>query len=969
MDFDKDKDLIPEFLKNSINEKKLVIFVGAGLSRSAGLPDWKKITMEILAENIKTISKATGFYSALENDVMTPLEVLDKIQNDKKIILEGFERKLKIKDNESKIHRTLSEISRKIITTNFDKLIESNSSIENIITHDSQYNLSKIDDHDEFILKIHGDINQADKCIIFTNQFDELYKNESLGVFQLQKLLSENTCLFVGFSFQDPYVKELFDYIQKKYNGFGKNNFIISTNEIQIPGIRTIKLSNYDELPAYFNKLATLSPYSLEKTKEVTEKSAPFFTNILSSAEMDGSDIPPLVSSWVGRERELQAIQRQYYKVIFITGFGGEGKSALASQAFSMLQTSGDYSIYDWRDFKEEEHNFHYKILSMIRLVSSDFNLNSLSGLDDEALIQIFFNNLSNKKGLFILDNVDRYIDMETLEPINEIGKFFKAAMKFDHRSIFIFTCRPFIQYATVDFIQLSLKGLTEANTIELFNKPEIPLSKEKRLHYAKVAHNLTKGHALWLNLIMAQALRGEGSLQQFLSNIGSSISSDSTDSALLAETILNKVWSILNERDQKLLKTLAEAVRSETAEDYAEILRDELNYNKFSKSLKTLSNLNLIIKKINSDYIELHPLVKEFVRKNHYVGERSKYIYLLIKYYDKFLIILKEKLSHKLNFKELSGFTNKAELAINAADYQEAINSLKEVYSAINAAGYTEEYLRVCKIFLNSFSWSKNSISKIANLDVFLNDASSMAAEYGDIATCNLCIEKFESVVEGKDEKYIQLCKMKAFSSWAEKKYDTAINICEEALYLLERTNQPDKYHIENTYALSLRDSGEPKNISKALKLFTKNISLETLLDQSEKITDKFSASTYGNIGKCLALNNNHADALTCYYKSFYCVMQENDANRLINFGHVSKWIFESLHAMGENLASYYFLKFALDSWESTSPYYYGQTAACEPYKKAIGAFVENGIKEMDKWRIEKYCIDWVNSNSPYTI
>ena len=77
MDFDKDKDLIPEFLKNSINEKKLVIFVGAGLSRSAGLPDWKKITMEILAEIIKTISKATGFYSALENVVMTPLVVLD----------------------------------------------------------------------------------------------------------------------------------------------------------------------------------------------------------------------------------------------------------------------------------------------------------------------------------------------------------------------------------------------------------------------------------------------------------------------------------------------------------------------------------------------------------------------------------------------------------------------------------------------------------------------------------------------------------------------------------------------------------------------------------------------------------------------------------------------------------------------------------------------------------------------------
>lgn len=968
MDF-KGQGLIPEQLEIAVKEKKLVIFVGAGLSQAANLPDWKTITKDILADNINKIDKATGYLTALDNDVMSPLEVLDKIETDKKIILEGFERRLKTKENDSKLHKVLSEISRRIITTNFDKLIENNSNIENVITHDSNYNLSKIDTHDEFILKIHGDINQADKCVIFTSQYKEIYDKESLSKYQLQKVLSEYTCLFVGFSFQDPYVSELFDNIQKIYNGFSQTSFIISTSEQVLTGIKTIKLDSYDLLSDYFLELKKYSPYSVKTRIKKNHEASLSSSDELLPFVVDGSDIPPLVASWVGREKELQTIKSQHYKVIFITGFGGEGKSALASQAFSSLQSSGDYTFCDWRDFKEDEHNFHYKILSMIRLVSSSFNLNSLSGLDDDSLIQIFFTNLSNKKGLFILDNIDRYIDMETLIPINEIGKLFKAAMNFEHHSTFIFTCRPFIQYATVDFIQLSLTGLKEEDTIELFNDPLVSLSKDKRLNYAKIAYKLTKGHALWLNLILAQARRGETNLQAFLNNIGSSISGDSTDSSLLAKTILNKVWNILNEKSQKLLKTLAEAVRSETAEDYAEILKDEMNYNQFNKSLKTLSNLNLIIKKINSDYIELHPLVKEFAQKNYYSGERSKYIHLIIKYYNKFLIILKEKLSHELSFAELSRFTNKAELAINASEYQEAINSLKEVHTAIVGAGYTEEYLRVCKIFLSSFSWSGVSISKIANLDVFLNDTSSAAAQYGEMAISELCIDKFLVFVNGKDEKYIQLCRMQAFYLWSKKEYTKAINICEEAIYLIERTNQPDKHQIKHTYALSLRDSGIPENIDKALKYFTQSITLELAIDKSEKVTEKFNAAIYGNTGRCLALAGNHEDALTCYYKSFYRATHENHENRLINLGHASKWISESLAATGENIASCYFLKFALNSWKSTSPYYYGETVSSEPYKEIIGTFDENGINDKEDWRVEKYCIDWINTKTSYAI
>ncbi len=147
------------------------------------------------------------------------------------------------------------------------------------------------------------------------------------------------------------------------------------------------------------------------------------------------------------------------------------------------------------------------------------------------------------------------------------------------------------------------------------------------------------------------------------------------------------------------VLRTLAESVKAETTEDYSEMLRSELNYKNFNKALKALRNLNLIVNKRDTNYIELHPLVKEYIRKNYQTSDRSKYISLIISYYDKFIFVLKEKLSHKLSFDEFSNFTNKAELSINKGDFQSAINTLYEVDSAMCAAGYIEELLRSSEI------------------------------------------------------------------------------------------------------------------------------------------------------------------------------------------------------------------------------------------------------------------------------
>lgn len=389
----------------------------------------------------------------------------------------------------------------------------------------------------------------------------------------------------------------------------------------------------------------------------------------------DGSDIPPIVANWVGREKELTKLHSNF-KVIFITGIGGQGKSATAATFINDEKLKEEFKYIDWRDFKEDDHKFKDKISFMISLVSNGaLSIGDLVGLSDEDLISIFFKRLNNEKGLFILDNVDSYIDLEEFEPSKGIGELFKSAIAKNHSSKFIFTCRPFIRYASVEFYQLALGGLSEENTIQFFKKSNISMKDGKILNLATKAHKLTQGHPLWISLIVAQAQRGEDVLTEFLNNLETNHIVDKNVSSILSETILREIWKSLNQKQKKLLRVLAESVRAETIDDFSEIASSELSYNAFSKSMGTLRNFNLIVEKQEGDFIELHPLVKEFVRTKYPQNDRTKYISLFIRFYDKIVLILKPKLSSKLSISEFSNWINKIELHTNAKEFQKAVD------------------------------------------------------------------------------------------------------------------------------------------------------------------------------------------------------------------------------------------------------------------------------------------------------
>lgn len=187
---------------------------------------------------------------------------------------------------------------------------------------------------------------------------------------------------------------------------------------------------------------------------------------------------PPNINKWVGRSNELKSLSSKDFKVTFITGIGGQGKSALASYYIKhIVENDRLWELWDWRDCKEEDNRFHTMIISIIeRITRGRIRSNQLINESINSLIEIVFEQLGSKKIVFVFDNIDKYIDLVNFVPSRGISILFEKALNREHSSKFIFTCRPAILYSHSDLLQLEIEGLNIDNTIEIFNKYKIPV-------------------------------------------------------------------------------------------------------------------------------------------------------------------------------------------------------------------------------------------------------------------------------------------------------------------------------------------------------------------------------------------------------------------------------------------------------------------------------------------------------------
>jgi hypothetical protein len=160
----------------------------------------------------------------------------------------------------------------------------------------------------------------------------------------------------------------------------------------------------------------------------------------------------------------------------------------------------------------------------------------------------------------------------------------------------------------------------------------------------------------------------------------------------------------------------MAESVRPESDQHIGDYLRGQSNFNQTSKALRSLRSLNLVVVKPQrgaADVLELHPLVREFVRRTFPLKERMGFIEGIIAFYSKLIGGQKGKARDERSLEILQYWTEHAELYLAAGNLQAALNCLSDVREAFYQSAAPGEFARVASVVFGEFKWEDHAAYK----------------------------------------------------------------------------------------------------------------------------------------------------------------------------------------------------------------------------------------------------------------
>jgi hypothetical protein len=183
-----------------LREGGAALFVGAGISRSAGYVDWKLLLKEIAEELELDIDRETDFL-ALAQFHVNHRKTRDRLSQ---LLIDEFLQDVSL----TPAHRLIALLPVPTIwTTNYDELIEL-ALIDAQKTIDVKRRPQDLSvtrrRKDVTIYKMHGDITSPTEAILTKDDYETYDTTRELFSIALKADLAEKTFLFLGFSFSDP---------------------------------------------------------------------------------------------------------------------------------------------------------------------------------------------------------------------------------------------------------------------------------------------------------------------------------------------------------------------------------------------------------------------------------------------------------------------------------------------------------------------------------------------------------------------------------------------------------------------------------------------------------------------------------------------------------------------------------------------------------------------------------------------
>jgi len=660
------------------------------------------------------------------------------------------------------------------------------------------------------------------------------------------------------------------------------------------------------------------------------------------------ADSPPQIDFIVGRDEDLADITTSTDRAVFITGLGGQGKSALAATFFESAFAHATFDHRIWRDCREQSGRFEDQILTVIEAVN-DGRVSSaeLSRQSIPDLAELFASLTQDLKLLIVFDNVDHYVDLERNILSGTMGEFLIRFLQLSSSARLVFTCRPPIADPNPAVLTKRLQGIGLGATRDLFRLRKAPATEDA----VKRAHDVTGGHPFWLDLLAAQVAKRSPQVQ--LDDLLKSISAGSGE---IPDATLRSIWTSLRDREQFVLQSLAETLRPPTALQLSDYLRGHINYNQFSRALRLLRDLNLVVVKItdeNEESFELHPVIRAFITKTLPRSVRKPFVEAILAALAPFFGAHRAELSKKPSPRTISHWIEGAELSINSDRFEEALDRLEDVRAAVRKNQPPGEFVRVGQLLLERADLT--NLMKADNFDEVFGTLVKLLANLGRTEEASDALARYRETLGAKDARYINYCELQSYLHWMNGNYPAAIRWGSDGVELKTKSGVDTLFSSAHVLALAQRDSGA---IDPALEHFLEDASLEEVIDPAVFEEDRGGAF-YGNIGRCLHMMGQIDTALICYRKSARAVEQENDTDHLENQAYIRQWIGELLLLRHEKDAAKIFLKSSHAKWSIVSP-----PKAAKVARSFEKAFPHDDLDQLSEAACEQFALSWIRTN-----
>ena len=253
---EKEREKLLELLSREYQKERLALFIGAGVSKDAGLDSWDDLInglqLKILNSKLGLRATKLELNALLKSHIYHSNSGQENIFHESnRLLLDASLIKMEFGDYfDSELQKSLYQKMGKnhpiidalvelchfqimkrnisaIITYNYDSLLEDNLKENSDFDFQVISNATEIPDRSKIpIFHVHGyipsslnDQNKPNKVVISDEDYYELYLNfyHWSNIVQISHLRN-NSCLFIGISFKDPNLRRILYHLSKESN-------------------------------------------------------------------------------------------------------------------------------------------------------------------------------------------------------------------------------------------------------------------------------------------------------------------------------------------------------------------------------------------------------------------------------------------------------------------------------------------------------------------------------------------------------------------------------------------------------------------------------------------------------------------------------------------------------------------------------------------------------------------------------